>query len=112
MGTPAARVTDLHACPRSGGPILPPCSPNVLIEGLPAARVSDLAGDPVPPDMIVQGCNTVLINGLPAARVTDKTVSGGVIVKGALTVWIGMPAPGQCMKEAAANGTPFVQSTP
>ena len=107
---PAARLSDLHACPLGGGPILPPCSLNVLIEGLPAARVSDLAADASgSPDAIVQGCTSVLINGLPAARLTDKTAAGGVIVKGATTVFIGMAALGQCMHEAAASGTPFVQ---
>jgi hypothetical protein len=47
---PAARVTDMHVCalvnvlvPHVGGPILPPCMPTVLIGGLPAARVTDMA---------------------------------------------------------------------
>ena len=46
MGSPAARITDMHVCPMStgpvphvGGPILPAGEPTVLIGGLPAARV-------------------------------------------------------------------------
>lgn len=76
---------------------------------LPAARVTDMAEDPGGPDAIVQGCESVFINGLPAARVTDKTAAGGVIVKGAVRTFIGIASSGQCMREAAANGTPFVQ---
>ncbi len=48
MYKPAARLTDMHACPmvtgvvpHGGGPVVGPCSPNVLIAGLPAARVTD-----------------------------------------------------------------------
>ena len=90
---------------------MPPCSPNVWIEGLPAARVTDLLADVMgAPDAIVTGCTSVMINGLFAARLTDMTASGGVIVKGAATVFIGIASPGQCMQEAAANGTPFVKA--
>jgi uncharacterized Zn-binding protein involved in type VI secretion len=42
-----------------------------------------------PPDMIVKGSMTVLVNGLPAARITDLTIHGGVIVMGWPTVLIG-----------------------
>ena len=59
---PAARVTDMHVCPlvtgvvpHVGGPILPPCAIQVLIGGLPAARITDLALCVGPPDMIVMG---------------------------------------------------------
>lgn len=97
---PAARVTDMHTCPmvtpgtppipHVGGPILPPCSVNVLIAGMPAARVTDLALCAAPmPDIIVKGSATVLINALPAARLGDTTAHGGVIVSGAPTVMIG-----------------------
>ena len=93
---PAARVTDMHTCPMSdgpkphvGGPILPPCSPNVLIAGLPAARVSDMLTCVGPVDVIAMGSTTVLINGLPAARMGDQTAHGGVIVMGCPTVIIG-----------------------
>ena len=51
---PAARLTDMHTCPmvtpglppipHVGGPVIGPCAMNVLIGGLPAARVSDMGG--------------------------------------------------------------------
>ncbi len=93
---PAARLTDMHTCPAStgpvphvGGPIVGPCMPSVLIGGLPAARVSDMATCAGPPDAIVRGSATVLIGGLPAARIGDNTAHGGVIVAGFPTVLIG-----------------------
>jgi len=96
MGQPAARMTDMHVCPmvtvlvpHVGGPILPPCSPTVLIGGLPAARVTDLATCVGAPDVIVLGSFTVLIGGMPAARMGDMTAHGGVIVLGFPTVLIG-----------------------
>jgi uncharacterized Zn-binding protein involved in type VI secretion len=96
MGMPAARMTDMHVCPmvtgvvpHVGGPILPPCCPTVLIGGLPAARITDLATCVGPPDMIALGSFTVLIGGLPAARIADMTAHGGVIVMGLPTVLIG-----------------------
>jgi uncharacterized Zn-binding protein involved in type VI secretion len=70
-GAPAARVSDMHACPMQtpgvppiphvGGPISGPGSPTVLIGGLPAARVGDMAVCVGPPDSIVMGCMTVII---------------------------------------------------
>jgi uncharacterized Zn-binding protein involved in type VI secretion len=93
---PAARVTDMHTCPESdgpvphvGGPILPPCEPTVLIGYLPAARVTDQLTCVGPPDVIVKGSTTVLIGNLPAARIGDQTAHGGVIVLGCFTVLIG-----------------------
>lgn len=94
---PAARASDMHTCPKVepgpvphvGGPIIPPCCPTVLIEGLPAARVGDMATCVGPPDVIQQGSATVIIGGMPAARVGDLTQHGGVIVQGAATVTIG-----------------------
>ncbi|MDB5407381.1 MAG: type secretion protein [Rhodospirillales bacterium] len=96
MGMPAARITDMHLCPMStgpvphvGGPILPPGAPTVLIGGLPAARVSDLASCVGPPDVIAVGAFTVLIAGLPAARIGDSCGHGGAIVSGYPTVLVG-----------------------
>jgi uncharacterized Zn-binding protein involved in type VI secretion len=99
MGMPAARVTDMHMCPmvtpgvppipHVGGPILPPCSVNVLIGSLPAARVTDMAVCVGPPDIIVKGSTTVFINCLPAARIMDQTAHGGMIVMGMPTVLVG-----------------------
>ena len=72
MGLPAARVTDMHACPiplpvpHVGGPILPPGGITVLIGGLPAARMGDMATCVGPPDVIVLGSFTVLTDGAAA----------------------------------------------
>jgi uncharacterized Zn-binding protein involved in type VI secretion len=86
----------MHICPmvtgvvpHVGGPILPPCCPQVMIGFLPAARVTDLATCVGPPDVIVKGSMTVMIGGLPAARIGDLTAHGGVIVMGYPTVMIG-----------------------
>ena len=86
----------MHTCPmvtgvvpHVGGPILPPGCPTVLIGGLPAARVGDMATCVGPPDTIVQGSATVLIGNMPAARMGDMTSHGGVIVLGHPTTIIG-----------------------
>jgi len=96
MGMPAARITDMHVCPmftvlvpHVGGPILPPGGVTVLIGGLPAARMGDMAVCVGPPDSIVKGSATVLIGGMPAARMSDNCSHGGVIVGGLPTVLIG-----------------------
>lgn len=96
MGTPAARVNDMHVCPmvtgtvpHVGGPILPAGDPTVLIGGAPAARVGDMATCTGPPDSIIMGSTTVLIGGKPAARMGDTTAHGGTIVAGLPTVLIG-----------------------
>ena len=75
--------------PHVGGPILPPGCPTVLIGGLPAARVTDMATCVGPPDVIVMGSPTVFIGNLMAARIGDPTAHGGVIVLGCFTVIIG-----------------------
>ena len=86
---PAARVSDMHTCPLTtgpvphvGGPILPPGAPTVLIGKLPAARVGDMCTCTGPPDVIAIGSAKVLIKGQPAARMGDQTAHGGVIVAG------------------------------
>ena len=96
MGKPAARVSDMHTCPmvtgvvpHVGGPILPPGCPTVLIGGLPAARVGDMAVCSGPPDSIILGSLNVLIGSKPAARMEDMTAHGGVITLGMVTVLIG-----------------------
>lgn len=96
---PAARLTDLHQCPmvtpgvppipHVGGPIAGPGAPTVLIGGLPAAKVGDLAVCVGPPDAVIKGSATVKVMGLPAARMGDKTAHGGTIVLGWPTVQIG-----------------------
>ena len=85
----------MHTCPmvtgvvpHVGGPILPPGGVTVLIAGIPAARVGDMATCVGPPDVIVKGSVKVLIMGQPAARMGDTTAHGGVIVLGCPTVEI------------------------
>ena len=96
MGLPAARLGDFHVCPmvsgvvpHVGGPILPPCFPQVTIGGFPAARVGDMATCSGPPDVIAMGSLTVKIGGQPAARMGDQTAHGGIIALGFPTVLIG-----------------------
>jgi uncharacterized Zn-binding protein involved in type VI secretion len=75
--------------PHIGGPVLPPGCPTVLINGLPAARLGDMATCAGPPDSIVSGSATVMIGGMPAARLGDSTAHGGLIALGSATVMIG-----------------------
>ncbi len=95
----AARITDMHEClmetpsippiPHVGGPIIGPGVPNVLIGGLPAAKMGDVCICVGPPDSVVKGSNTVLIGGFSAVRMGDGTAHGGAIVTGFPTVIIG-----------------------
>ena len=99
MGQPAARLTDMHACPmvtpgvppipHVGGPVTGPGAPTVLIGKMPAAKVGDLCVCTGPPDAIVMGSVTVLVGNVPAARMGDPTSHGGSIVLGLPTVLIG-----------------------
>ncbi|MEJ2326313.1 MAG: PAAR domain-containing protein [Chromatiaceae bacterium] len=75
--------------PHVGGPVLPPGGLPILIGGMPAARVGDLATCVGPPDVIALGSFAVLIGGQPAARMGDVTAHGGTIVMGCPTVLIG-----------------------
>ena len=96
MGKPASRITDMHVCPAStgpvphvGGPIVVPGAPTVLIGGLPAATVGSMCVCVGPPDTIASGSGTVLLNSKPAARMGDSSAHGGKIVLGCPTVLIG-----------------------
>ena len=109
MGKPAARLTDMHVCPMSngpvphvGGPIIGPGCPTVLIGGLPAAVMSDKCVCTGPPDVVVMGSAGVMIGGKPAARLGDQCAHGGKIVAGCPTVLIGESS-------AAAAGTPLME---
>jgi uncharacterized Zn-binding protein involved in type VI secretion len=106
---PAARLTDPHVCPavtgivpHVGGPIIPPCCVTVLINKLPAARITDLLTCIGPPDVIVEGSPSVLIGKLPASRIFDSCVHGGKIILGSLNVWIGTGAAGGTATISAA----------
>lgn len=93
----AARISDMHVCPlvnpgpvpHVGGPITGPGAATVLIAGVPAAVMGDMAVCIGPPDAIAMGSATVLICGKPAARMGDSTAHGGTIVAGCPTVMIG-----------------------
>jgi uncharacterized Zn-binding protein involved in type VI secretion len=92
----AARVGDLHVCamvtgliPHVGGPVLPPGCPTVLIGGMAAARVGDMAFCVGGPDTIALGSQTVQIGSAAAARMGDTTAHGGTIALGFPTVVIG-----------------------
>ena len=87
----------MHVCPmvdpppkpHVGGPITGPGVATVLIGGMPAAVVGDMATCAGPPDTIIMGSATVMIGGKPAARMGDSTAHGGQIVAGLPTVIIG-----------------------
>ena len=75
--------------PHVGGPISGPGCPTVIIGGMPAAVVGDMAICTGPPDSISKGSATVFFGGKPAVRQGDLTAHGGNIVVGLPTVMIG-----------------------
>jgi uncharacterized Zn-binding protein involved in type VI secretion len=86
---PAARLTDMHVCPASDGPvphvggaIASPGAPTVVIGGMPAACLGDVSVCVGPPNAIAMGSTTVMIGGRPAARMGDPMAHGGAIVLG------------------------------
>jgi uncharacterized Zn-binding protein involved in type VI secretion len=93
----AARVTDNHICPalnpngspHTGGPIMPPGVPNVIIGGSPAATATNQCTCAGPPDVIQRGSSNVFINQKQAARQGDPTAHGGMIAGGCPNVIIG-----------------------
>lgn len=96
MGMPAARITDMHVCPMTtgpvphvGGPIAAPSAPTVLIGKLPAAGVGSVAVCVGPPDSIIKGSATVLAGKRPLSRLGDSSAHGGTIVLGCPTVLVG-----------------------
>ena len=96
MGKPAARIGDMHVCPKVqpgpvphvGGPISLGAL-TVIVGGMPQARVGDMMICVGPPDSVSSGSGTVLVNGKPAARMGDSAKHGGKIVAGFPTVLIG-----------------------
>lgn len=92
----AARAGDRTS---HGGTVTAPASPNVFIQGLPAARVNDRVACPLStgglPHVggpILSGSGTVFINGRPAARAGDRVTEAGatsVILAGSEVVQIG-----------------------
>lgn len=123
----AARLNDIgsgHDCfpetPITEG------SPDVIINGQPAARQGDtvqLHGCPCPTAphgvhsrKIAEGSSTVIINGENAARIGDSINCGGVITSGSGNVIIGDTphrSPVQeCAKQAALTRAPLLALTP
>lgn len=90
----AARIGDQtnHPSGRITGPAL---VPNVLIEGLPAAVLSDKHACATPQQghlnssALVSGSAKVFIGGYAATRVTDTAACGAAIVDGARRVEMG-----------------------
>lgn len=81
-GKPAARLSDPTTCPvpGHGTPPIQSGSPNALVNGLPAARLGDLASC----GQAISGAysSTVFINGKNAATVGSTLSHGGVIIGG------------------------------
>ncbi|MDT8857522.1 PAAR domain-containing protein [Paracoccaceae bacterium Fryx2] len=95
MTFPQARILDPHICPATLGapaPVIGPCAVTVLVNYLPAARMTDMCAGvwPPAPHPLVKGSMTVLIMNLPAARLgVDPCALGGAIVMGSFTVLTG-----------------------
>jgi uncharacterized Zn-binding protein involved in type VI secretion len=99
MGTPYARVGDMHVCPmvnpgvppipHVGGPVVTPANPMVLVGGVPAAAAAAMCVCVGPPDSIVKGAPTKLVGGMPAASIGSMTAHGGSVVVGLPTVLVG-----------------------
>lgn len=113
---PAARVGDFHICPmvtglvpHVGGPLSGPGSPTVMIGGMPAAIVGDLAVCVGPPDSAAVGEPTVKINHKMALRMGDSTSHGGTVMMGCPTVMIGPSGQGDAAKAAASSGAVYCE---
>jgi uncharacterized Zn-binding protein involved in type VI secretion len=101
MSFPQARLGDMHICacppaPPAPNPVLPPCAVTVLVNGIPAARMGDLAlAVPMPPAVpfphpFVKGSATVMMMGQPALRMgVDPCALGGVVVVASVNVFTG-----------------------
>lgn len=95
---PAARITDLHNCPRHGKAPLAVGESTVLIGNQPAARVGDALACDGAKDLVSQGEPTVLIGNQDAARLGDPTEHGGILIEGCPSVLIGSTAQARTMK--------------
>lgn len=113
MGQPAARITDGVLHKKGGGTILQGCE-TVRIEGLLASRKGDLVQHSRHKEKIITGEPTVRIGGLGllAARVGDQVECKGCVAEGSSTVRIGRTAPGNCLKKASDQGSPYVSPHP
>lgn len=99
MSTDAARVGDMHSCPKvskllvphTGGPAVATFPVQVFAGGLPALRVGDLAVCAGATDVILEGAADVLVEGLPWAGRSHKTAHGGAVTGGLASVKLGGP---------------------
>lgn len=93
----ATRIDDEHTCADIGPNITADLkikngSPNIKINGKPAARVGDtvscrMAITQAP--TIAEGSASVFFNGKPAARMGDGISNGGTLSQGSENVFIG-----------------------
>jgi uncharacterized Zn-binding protein involved in type VI secretion len=102
---PAARITDMHVCPKAEpGPVPHVGGPTVSGEGtvligfMPAARVGDSLVCVGPPDDIQAGEPSVVIGHKHAARLGDPTTHGGKLVAGCPSVIIGSSPQADALK--------------
>ena len=97
---PQARLgVDMHTCtvpPAFQSPLLPPCSPNVHVNSIPAARsIIDMTMSgpvgPTPPaaHFFPKGSFTVQINMMMPLRVGDTCLFGGPLSMGSPNVQTG-----------------------
>lgn len=113
---PAARITDMHVCPKVepgpvphvGGPVTSGAT-TVHIGFLPAARMTDSARCVPAQDLIVLGSFNVFIESQMAARIGDPCSHGGTIVTGFPTVNIGTTPQTQTLLMAAKYGIAFCE---
>ncbi len=93
-GKPAARKTDTLNCPKCGITTIASGSPDVIIEGLAAARVSDCTS--CGSQLSTGFSSTVFINGLNAMTTEAQGTHGDTVISGSPTFIIGdthTPAP-------------------
>jgi len=125
MGKPAARIGDLTS---DTGLITGPGAPNVLINGIPAARMGDMHTTPMvipgtPPVPLVggplagPGSVNVIIGGSPAALMGDMALNSGppaAVMLGSPNVLIGSsPASvsaGKAVKKSEAENRSALQA--
>src|ERR1700688_4861219 len=94
---PAARQGDEHKCsdigPNEGASLkIEEGSPNIEINGRPAARVGDKVScrmAVLESPVIAEGSSTVTFNGKPAARAGDRIQKGGSVTTGSPNMMIG-----------------------
>jgi len=87
-------ISTMSFVPKTPSGVIATGSPDVFINGRPAARAHDdvtacAKHSRVPPP-IASGSSNVFINGMPAARIDDQISCGAVIIDGSSDVLIGV----------------------